>query len=185
MNAPARSTRELIATLSQIEDAVRLTPSHVVGPDVGTAASLFAAALYPNRFRSLTVGSGATAVPLQVGGSLKEWIEAPSIEPYRQIDGRKFVAAALGRLLERYIPSPAAREDYLSSYEGERYAESMRYVRSYPEQLPALSDLLPTRPPPRLSVITRMQGRRGCSGCRLAVRSAAPGIRRWPHGRPE
>src|SRR4030095_12036706 len=119
--------------------AFGLEQPHVVGPDVGTAASLFAAALYPSRFRSLTVGSGATAVPLQVGSSLKEWVEAPSIEPYRQIDGRKFVTAALGRLLERYSPTPAAREDYLSSYEGERYAESMRYVRSYTAQRPALS----------------------------------------------
>src|SRR4030095_12351946 len=124
--------------------AFGLEQPHVVGPDVGTAASLFAAALYPSRFESLTVGSGATAVPLQVGGSLKEWIEAPSIEPYRQIDGRKFVTAALGALLERSSPSRVAREDYLSSYEGERYAESMRYVRSYPEHLPVLSELLST-----------------------------------------
>ena len=138
--------------LVRVADTFGLEKPHVVGPDIGTAASLFAAALYPRRFRSLTVGSGATAVPLQVGGSLKEWIEAPSIEPYRRIDGRKFVAAALGRLLERYSPTPAAREDYLSSYEGERYAESMRYVRSYPEQLPALSELLPTIATPVLIV---------------------------------
>ena len=136
----------------RVADVFGLEQPHVVGPDVGTAASLFAAARYPGRFRSLAIGSGATAFPLQVGGSLKEWIEAPSIEPYRKIDGRKFVAAALGRLLERYSPTPAAREDYLSSYEGERYAESMRYVRSYPEQLPVLSKLLPTIATPVLIV---------------------------------
>jgi pimeloyl-ACP methyl ester carboxylesterase len=138
------SPRAMGEFIVRVADAFGLEKPHVVGPDVGTATSLFAAALYPTRFQSLTVGSGATAVPLQVGGSLKEWIEAPSIEAYRQIDGRKFVAAALGRLLERYSPRPTAREDYLSSYEGERYAESMRYVRSYPEQLPVLSELLPT-----------------------------------------
>jgi pimeloyl-ACP methyl ester carboxylesterase len=35
------------------------------------------------------------------------------------------------------------REDYLASYDGDRYAESMRYVRRYPEELPELADLLP------------------------------------------
>ena len=35
------------------------------------------------------------------------------------------------------------REDYLASYEGERFVESMRYVRTYPTELPVLRDLLP------------------------------------------
>jgi pimeloyl-ACP methyl ester carboxylesterase len=35
------------------------------------------------------------------------------------------------------------REDYLSSYEGDRFVESMRYVRTYPTELPALAMLLP------------------------------------------
>jgi pimeloyl-ACP methyl ester carboxylesterase len=74
---------------------------------------------------------------------LKEWVEAPSLALYRQIDGRQMVTAALGTL-ERYRPTEAARADYLASYAGERFAESMRYVRTYPEQLPVLSDLLPT-----------------------------------------
>lgn len=123
-------------------DAFELEKPHVVGPDVGTGASLFAAALYPERLRSLVVGTGGAAYPLQLGGVLKEWVEAPSIEPYRKIEGRQIVAAAIGTL-ERYSPTDAAREDYLSSYEGDRFAESMRYVRAYPEQLLALRDLLP------------------------------------------
>src|SRR5262245_17464638 len=126
----------------RVADAFGLEQPHAVGPDVGTAASLFAAALYPGRFRSLAVGTGATAVPLRVGGPLKEWVEAPSLDPYRKIDGRKVVTAAMANL-ERYRPTEAARQDYLSSYEGERFAESMRYVRAYPEQLPLLGKLLP------------------------------------------
>jgi pimeloyl-ACP methyl ester carboxylesterase len=145
------SPRAMGEFLIRVADTFGLEQPHVVGPDVATAASLFAAALYPKRFRSLAVGTGAAAVPLQLGGPLKEWVEAPSIEPYRQIDGRKFVAAALGRL-ERYSPSPVAREDYLSSYEGERFAESMRYVRAYPEQLPVLSELLPKIVTPTLII---------------------------------
>jgi pimeloyl-ACP methyl ester carboxylesterase len=123
-------------------DAFGLEQPHVVGPDVGTAASLFAAALHPGRFRSLVVGTGGTAVPLQLGDPLKEWVEAPSLEPYRKIDGRQIVSAAIATL-ERYTPSKAAREDYLASFAGERFAESMRYVRAYPQELPVLRDLLP------------------------------------------
>jgi pimeloyl-ACP methyl ester carboxylesterase len=127
----------------RIADAFGLEQPHVVGPDVGTGASLFAAALNPGRFRSLVVGTGGASFPLQLGGVLKEWVEAPSLEPYRKIDGRQIVTAAMGTL-ERYRPTDAAREDYLASYQGERFAESMRYVRAYPEQLPVLGDLLPS-----------------------------------------
>jgi pimeloyl-ACP methyl ester carboxylesterase len=35
------------------------------------------------------------------------------------------------------------RADYLACYEGDRFAESMGYVRRYPEELPELAELLP------------------------------------------
>jgi pimeloyl-ACP methyl ester carboxylesterase len=135
----------------RIVDAFGLEQPHVVGPDVGTGASLFAAALFPGRFRSLAVGTGGAAVPLQLGGVLKEWVEAPSIEPYRKIDGREIVRAAISTL-ERYKPTDEAVQDYLSSYQGERFAESMQYVRAYPEQLAILRDLLPTIQTPVLNI---------------------------------
>jgi pimeloyl-ACP methyl ester carboxylesterase len=137
------SPRAMGEFVVRVADAFGLEQTHVVGPDVGTGASLFAAALYPGQLRSLVVGTGGAAVPLQLGGVLKEWVEAPSLEPYRQIDGRQMVTAAIGTL-ERYRPTDAAREDYLASFAGDRFAESMRYVRTYPEQLPILRDLLPT-----------------------------------------
>ncbi len=137
------SPRAMGEFLVRVADAFGLEQPHVVGPDVGTGASLFAAALNPGRFRSLVVGTGGTAVPLQLGDPLKEWVEAPSLEPYRKIDGREVVKFAMGSL-ERYTPTPAAREDYLVSYAGERFAESMRYVQTYPQELPVLGDLLPT-----------------------------------------
>jgi pimeloyl-ACP methyl ester carboxylesterase len=137
------SPRAMGEFLVRVADAFGLESPHVVGPDVGTAASLFAAALHPGRFRSLVVGTGATAVPLQVGDPLKEWVEAPDLEPYRRIDGRQVVTAAMSTL-ERYQPTDAAREDYLLSYAGDRFAESMRYVQTYPAELPVLRDLLPT-----------------------------------------
>src|SRR4030095_3463958 len=125
-----------------LADAFALEEPHVVGPDIGTGAALFAASLYPGRLRSLVIGSGGSAFPLVLGGVLKEWIEAPNIEPYRKIDGRLIVTSAI-QTLERYKPTDVAFEDYLSAYEGERFAESMRYVRAYPTELPILRDLLP------------------------------------------
>jgi pimeloyl-ACP methyl ester carboxylesterase len=56
------------------------------------------------------------------------------------------VTAAIDTL-ERCRLTDAARQDYLSSYEGDRFAESMRYGRTCPEQLPVLRDLLPTIEP--------------------------------------
>ena len=58
-------------------DAFGLENPHVVGPDGGTGAALFAAALSPGQLRSLVVGSGGSAFPLQLGGMVKEWVEAP------------------------------------------------------------------------------------------------------------
>jgi pimeloyl-ACP methyl ester carboxylesterase len=135
--------REMGDFIIHVADAFGLDQPHVVGPDIGTGAALFAAARHPGRFRGLVVGTGGTAFPLQLGGVLKEWVEAPSLEPYRKIDGRQIVTAAVSTF-ERYKLTDAARRDYLESYQGERFAESMRYVRAYPEQLPLLRDLLGT-----------------------------------------
>jgi pimeloyl-ACP methyl ester carboxylesterase len=123
-------------------DAFGLEKPHAVGPDIGTGALLFAAALHPGRLRSLVVGSGGAAFPLQLGGVVKDWVEAPDLEGYRSADPRQIVAGALTDI-ERYTLPDSVREDYLSSYEGDRFVESMRYVRAYPAELPILRDLLP------------------------------------------
>jgi len=128
--------------LVRAADAFGLEHPHLVGPDVGTSAALFAAASHPDRFLSLVVGTGGAAVPLQLGDPLREWVFAPDLEPYRRIGGRAIVERAL-QTLERYVVSRAAREDYLASYEGDRFAESIRYVQTYPTELEALRELLP------------------------------------------
>jgi pimeloyl-ACP methyl ester carboxylesterase len=89
------SPRAMGEFLIRITDTFGLENPHVIGPDVGTAAALFAAALSPGRLRSLVVGSGATAFPLQLGGVLKDWVEAPDLEPYRTADPRQIVTGAL------------------------------------------------------------------------------------------
>jgi pimeloyl-ACP methyl ester carboxylesterase len=136
------SPRAMGEFVIRIADAFGLEQPHVVGPDVGTSASLFAAALHPGRLRSLVVGSGGMAVPLQLGGMLKDWVEAPELDGYHSADPRQIVAGALTDI-ERYALPDHVREDYLASYEGDRFVESMRYVRTYPTELPVLRDLLP------------------------------------------
>ena len=125
----------------RVADAFHLEKPHVVGPDVGTAAALFGAAAHPDRFLSLVVGTGGTAVPIQLGDPLREWVFAPDLEPYRRIGGRAIVERAIATL-ERYTLTDAAREDYLASYEGDRFAASMRYVQAYPAELPILQNVL-------------------------------------------
>jgi pimeloyl-ACP methyl ester carboxylesterase len=72
------SPRAMGEFIVRVADAFGLDNPHVVGPDIGTAAALFAAARHPGRLRSLVVGSGGTAVPLQLGSLLKDWVEAPT-----------------------------------------------------------------------------------------------------------
>jgi pimeloyl-ACP methyl ester carboxylesterase len=137
------SPRAMGEFVVRLADAFELEDPHVIGPDIGTAASLFAAASHPGRMRSLVVGSGGSAVPLQLGGVLKDWVEAPDLDGYRRADARQIVNSTLSAGIERYALPEHVREDYLSSYEGNRFVESMRYVRSYPTELPILRDLLP------------------------------------------
>jgi pimeloyl-ACP methyl ester carboxylesterase len=118
----------------------QLGPVHFVGPDVGTSAQLWSAATNPDLVRSLVVGGGAMALPLQVGGALKDIIEAPNM------DWVTDSALALGPVYDA-IPGgtpPEVKADYLASYAGDRFAESARYVRSYPTELPPLAEILPT-----------------------------------------
>jgi pimeloyl-ACP methyl ester carboxylesterase len=81
-------------------------------------------------------------VPLQLGGLQTDWVEAPDLDSFRDADPRQIVTSVLSGI-ERYALPDAIREDYLSSCEGDRFVESMRYVRAYPAQLPALGQMLP------------------------------------------
>ena len=114
---------------------------HVVAPDVGTSAALFAAASHPERFASVTVGTGGAAVPLQLGEPLASWVLDPDVDKYRRMDPRAIVDTAVDTIAGG-IPDDI-RDDYRASYDGDRFVESMRYVRRYPEELPELAKLLP------------------------------------------
>jgi pimeloyl-ACP methyl ester carboxylesterase len=127
--------------LAQLIAEAELGAPHIVAPDVGTAAALFAAAAHPERFSTVTVGTGGAAVPIQLGEPLASWVLDPDFDKYRKMDSAVIVNTAMDTI-EGGI-SDDARADYLACYAGGRFAESMRYVRRYPEELPVLAGLLP------------------------------------------
>jgi pimeloyl-ACP methyl ester carboxylesterase len=65
----------------------------------------------------------------------------PDLDKYCRMDPRAIVTAAVNTTAGG-IPDDI-RADYLVCYDGDRFAESMRYVRRYPEELPILAGLLP------------------------------------------
>lgn len=128
--------------LARLIEACDLGRPHVVGPDVGTSAALFAAAERPDLVSSVVVGSGAAAVPIRLTGPLAEWVFAPELDRYREMDPRAIVAAAIDTIEGDELPDEI-RADYLDSYDGDRFVESMRYARTYPTELPRLAARLP------------------------------------------
>jgi pimeloyl-ACP methyl ester carboxylesterase len=135
------SPRAMAGFLLRLIDEWDLGQPHVVGPDIGTGAVLFAASEDPDRFPSAVVGSGGASFPLEVTGALKELVEAPDLTGFHGVDGRDIVAGALEGV-ERHTLADDVREDYLASYAGDRFVESAAYVRNYPSDLPVLAERL-------------------------------------------
>ena len=134
------SPRAMGGFLARLIAEADLGRPHIVAPDVGTSAALFAAADHPERIASLIVGSGGAAVPVQLGEPLASWVLDPDLNRFRTVDPRAIVDTAVGTIAGG-LP-PEIRADYLECYDGDRLVESMRYVRRYPEELPVLGDLL-------------------------------------------
>jgi pimeloyl-ACP methyl ester carboxylesterase len=127
--------------LARVIEECDLAAPHVVAPDVGTSAALFAAARHPDLLSSAVVGTGGAAVPLDLGEPLASWVLDPDLDKYRAVDPSAIVNAAIDTNANG-IPDEI-RGDYVESYAGDRFVESMRYVRSYPDELPRLATLLP------------------------------------------
>src|SRR5262249_44330804 len=68
------SPRAMGEFLAQLIAEAELGRPHIVAPDVGTSAALFAAAAHPERIASVIVGTGGAAVPLQLGEPLASWV---------------------------------------------------------------------------------------------------------------
>ena len=127
--------------LAKVVQEAGLGTPYLVGPDVGTAAALFAAADHPGLFAGIVVGTGGASVPLDLGEPLASWVLDPDLDKYRKIDPRAIVNIAVDKI-EGGVPDEI-RADYLDCYDGDRFVESMRYARQYPAELPVLSELLP------------------------------------------
>jgi pimeloyl-ACP methyl ester carboxylesterase len=135
------SPRAMGGFLAQLIPEADLGRPHIVAPDVGTSAALFAAAAHPERVASAVVGTGGAAVPIQLGEPLRSWVLDPDLDKYRRMDPRAIVNTAVDTIVGG-IPD-AIRADYLDCYDGDRFAKSMAYVRRYPQELPELAELLP------------------------------------------
>jgi pimeloyl-ACP methyl ester carboxylesterase len=135
------SPRSMGGFLARLIDEAELVKPHIIAPDVGTSAALYAAADHPERFASVIVGTGGAAVPIDLGEPLRSWVLDPDLDKYRAIDPHVIVNTAVDTIAGG-VPDEI-RADYLSCYEGDRFVESMRYVRAYPEELPVLAELLP------------------------------------------
>ncbi|MEV6611557.1 alpha/beta hydrolase [Kutzneria sp. NPDC051319] len=125
----------------RVADEFGLAKPHVVGPDIGTSAVLFAVAGHPERFRSATVGSGGAAVPIHLGEPLRAWVHAQDLAPYRAMGPKDVVTIALDAIQGYELPDEV-REDYLAAYVGERFADQIPYVQAYRSQLPVLGEKL-------------------------------------------
>ncbi|HEY2654037.1 MAG TPA: alpha/beta hydrolase, partial [Solirubrobacteraceae bacterium] len=142
--------------LAELISTADLGKIHLVAPDVGTAAALFAAAAHPERIASAVVGTGGVAVPIDLGEPLRSWVLDPDLDRYRRIDPRAIVNTAVDTIAGR-VPDEI-RVDYLDCYDGDRFVESMAYVRRYPAELPELAELLPQIPTP-ITIINGLHDR--------------------------
>lgn len=134
------------AFVLEIVEHFSLDRPHVVAPDIGTSALLYAATTSPDAFTSLVVGSGAIDERL-TAGALKDMIDAPTTEAFEAADGADVVSQIIDALMQT-PPTAERMQDYRDSYAGRRFVDSMAYVRDYPRSLPPLRKLLPTIPTP-------------------------------------
>jgi pimeloyl-ACP methyl ester carboxylesterase len=135
------SPRAMGGFLTKLIAEADLGRPHMVCPDIGTSAALFAAAAHPERIASVIVGTGGAAVPIQLGEPLRSWVLDLDLDKYRRMDPHVIVGTAMDTIAGGVADD--IRADYLACYQGDRFVESMSYVRRYPEELPALAELLP------------------------------------------
>jgi pimeloyl-ACP methyl ester carboxylesterase len=127
--------------VAQAIDEFQLDRPHAVGPDIGVSTLLFAAANHPSMFRSIVIGNGTAAVPIQIGSVLKDVVEAPNVDALRAVDPRDGVNSVL-QFVEHYQIPEHVREDFIAGYQGDRFVDSVAFVRAYPQELPVLAKLL-------------------------------------------
>ncbi len=136
--ADLMSTRAMGEFVVRFMASMGLDAAHAVGPDVGTGALLSAASNHPDVFRSIVIGGGAATFPLRVDGLLKTFVDTASIDPLKELDPAEVIRQSVGSIKNYDVPE-IVRDDYARSYAGERFAQSVAYVQSYPADLEALA----------------------------------------------
>jgi pimeloyl-ACP methyl ester carboxylesterase len=76
-----------------------------------------------------------------VAGALKAFIGAAGIEDFRGADPAAIIRGAISSIRNYDVPD-AVRDDYVQSYSGQRFLDSIAYVRNYPADLASLSPRL-------------------------------------------
>jgi pimeloyl-ACP methyl ester carboxylesterase len=104
-----------------------LTRAHIIAPDVGTLAFLFAASKRPDLFESLVIGGGAVRVDL-AAGQLKAIISSPP-GSFASINGALGVKDYLEAAAQ--ITPAAIIEDFRAASSGRRLEEASQFVRAY------------------------------------------------------
>jgi pimeloyl-ACP methyl ester carboxylesterase len=72
---------------------------------------------------------------------LKTFVEAPDLGPFKDLDPAEVIRGSVAQIKHYAVPD-LVRDDYIASYAGTRFADSIAYVRAYPADLQALAPLL-------------------------------------------
>lgn len=135
--------------LVKVLDQLGIQRAHVVAPDIGTLAALFAASRTPERFESIVGGSGGISLGL-LGDPLRQIVESTR-DDFAASEGGEQVYQLVKGMARTAIPE-AVLEDYRASSSGQRWNEVADFVRAYRRDLPRLETLLPDIATPTLVI---------------------------------
>jgi pimeloyl-ACP methyl ester carboxylesterase len=135
--------------LLRIMDRLGTDRVHLVAPDVGTLAALFAAHAAPERFESITGGSGGISLDL-LGEPLRGIVQSSRAD-FAGSDGGEQVYQLVKSMARAEIPE-AILQDYRAASAGQRWNEVADFARAYRRDLPRLQHLLPTIATPTLII---------------------------------
>jgi len=138
--------------LIKVLDRLGIERAHLVAPDIGTLAALFAASRAPERFESIVGGSGGISLEL-LGEPLRQ-IVGSRRDDFSASDGGTQVYALVKTMARATIPE-GILEDYRASSQGQRWNEVADFVRAYQRDLPVLETLLPAISVPTLVISGR------------------------------
>jgi pimeloyl-ACP methyl ester carboxylesterase len=79
------------------------------------------------------IGSGATD-HTDILGVLDQIVNAPSLEPFKDLTGEQFVREAVAGM-KAYKLSEYMLQDYIASYAGKKFWDAMTFIRDYPTSL--------------------------------------------------